>query len=130
MLISGAAVFWLSRIGHSSSYTTHIMPGIFGVAFGFGMGVVSLTLTAVQGVKAQETGIASALLNASQQVGVAFGLAILSSIAMSTTNGLMPDALQKHARAVLRKTPCCCRTRATRSSAAMGLHCLQGLLPL
>lgn len=103
MLISGAAAFWLSRIGHSSSYTTHIMPGIFGVAFGFGMGVVSLTLTAVQGVKAQEAGIASALLNASQQIGVAFGLAILSTIAVSTTNGLMPDALQKlhHGRATV-----------------------------
>lgn len=65
--------------------------------------VVSLTLTAVQGVKAQEAGIASALLNASQQIGVAFGLAILSTIAVSTTNGLMPDALQKlhHGRATV-----------------------------
>ena len=95
MLISSVAVFWLSMLGQPPDYVGHIMPAIFAVAFGFAMGFVPLTLTAVQGVPAQESGIASALLNASQQIGVALGLAILSTIAVSTTDGQMPNALQK-----------------------------------
>ena len=55
--------------------------------------VIALALTAVKGVRAQETGIASALFNASQQIGVAFGLALLSTIAVSATARRLPDAL-------------------------------------
>jgi EmrB/QacA subfamily drug resistance transporter len=95
MLICSAAVLWLSTVGTATDYATHIMPAIFATAFGFAMGFVPLTLTAVKGVQAQESGIASALLNASQQIGVAFGLAILSTIAVTTTNSRMPHALDQ-----------------------------------
>jgi hypothetical protein len=44
-------------------------------------------------VQAQETGIASALFNASQQIGVAFGLAVLSTISVAVTAGKLPHAL-------------------------------------
>jgi hypothetical protein len=71
------------------------MPAVFLMAMGFALGLVSLTLTAVKDVAAQETGIASALLNASQQIGVAFGLAVLSTVSVSTTNARMPDALAR-----------------------------------
>jgi predicted MFS family arabinose efflux permease len=93
MLLGSLALLWLSRIGAEPNYFGLIMPAIFGLAFGFAMSVVSLTLTAVKGVQAQDTGIASALLNASQQIGVALGLAILSTISVTTTSRRMPDAL-------------------------------------
>ncbi|MDF3907562.1 MULTISPECIES: MFS transporter [Paracoccus] len=93
MLIAGGALFWLSRIGDAFDYAGHFMPGAFLLGFGFAMGIVSLTLTAVKGVAAQETGIASALLNASQQIGVAFGLAVLSTVSVTATASRMPDAL-------------------------------------
>lgn len=92
-LISGASMFWLSMIGTTASYVTHIMPAMFGLAFGFVMGILALTLTAVQDVPAQDSGIASALLNASQQIGVALGLAILSTVAVLLTQRRLPDAL-------------------------------------
>jgi hypothetical protein len=41
----------------------------------------------------EEAGIASALLNASQQIGVAFGLAVLSTISIAATASRLPDAL-------------------------------------
>lgn len=63
--ICAGAMFWLSGIGLTTSYLSQVMPAIFLVAFGFAMGFVPLTLTAVQGVRAQESGIASALLNTS-----------------------------------------------------------------
>lgn len=93
MVLGSLALLWLSAVDAEPNYPAHIMPAIFGLAFGFAMGVVSLTLTAVRGVQAQDTGIASALLNASQQIGVAFGLAILSTISVKATASRMPDAL-------------------------------------
>jgi len=53
------------------------------------------------GVRAKDSGIASALLNASQQIGVALGLAILSTVSVSLAQRQMPDALNtlEHARA-------------------------------
>lgn len=93
MLIAAAALLWLSFLGDEFRYVSVFMPAVFLMALGFALGLVSLTLTAVKGVAAQETGIASALLNASQQIGVAFGLAVLSTVSVSTTNARLPDAL-------------------------------------
>jgi predicted MFS family arabinose efflux permease len=93
MLLCSGAIFWLSTVGQEPNYAGHLLPAIFFTAFGFAMGFVPLTLTAVQGVRAQEAGIASALLNASQQIGVAFGLAVLSTVAVSTTERQLPNAL-------------------------------------
>jgi predicted MFS family arabinose efflux permease len=84
--------FWLSTIGQQLDYSWHFMPAAFLTAFGFVGAVIALALTAVKGVQAQETGIASALFNASQQIGVALGLAILSSISVSVTASRMPEA--------------------------------------
>ncbi len=92
-LIGGAALFWLSSIGQELNYAWHFMPAAFLTAFGFVTAVIALALTAVKGVKAQETGIASALFNASQQIGVAFGLALLSTISITATASRVPDAL-------------------------------------
>ncbi|MBM1173867.1 DHA2 family efflux MFS transporter permease subunit [Microvirga arabica] len=92
-LIGGAALFWLSGIGREFDFIWHFMPAAFLTAFGFVMAVIALALTAVKGVPPKETGIASALFNASQQVGVAFGLAVLSTISVSVTASRLPDAL-------------------------------------
>ena len=91
-LVASAALFWLSTIGQQLDYSWHFMPAAFLTAFGFVGAVIALALTAVKGVQAQETGIASALFNASQQIGVALGLAILSSISVSVTASRMPEA--------------------------------------
>ncbi len=95
MLLCSVALFWLSTVGHAPNYAAHLLPAIFLTAFGFAMGFVPLTLTAVQGVRAQEAGIASALLNASQQIGVAFGLSVLSTLAVSVSERQLPNALRR-----------------------------------
>lgn len=94
MLIAAGALLWLSFLGEEFRYVAIFMPAVFLMAMGFALGLVSLTLTAVKDVAAQETGIASALLNASQQIGVAFGLAVLSTVSVTTTNARLPDALE------------------------------------
>ncbi|MHA7278462.1 MFS transporter [Arthrobacter sp. MDT2-2] len=93
ILISTAAILWLSTITPESGYVQHLMIGIFAVAVGFGLSFVPLTLTAVTGVRPEDSGIASALLNAAQQIGVALGIAALSTISVTTTESRFPNAL-------------------------------------
>ncbi|EEH95957.2 MFS transporter [Enterobacter cloacae complex sp. RIVM_C039474] len=92
-MIASTFMLWLSMIEQTTRYSTHIMPAMFGVAFGFVMAILSVTLTAVHRVPARDSGIASALFNASQQTGVALGLAILSTLSFSVTNRQLPDAM-------------------------------------
>lgn len=62
------------------------------LAVGVGMCFVPLTTTAVSGVKPSETGLASALLNTSQQVGGAVGLSVLGTIAINATRSRLATA--------------------------------------
>ena len=58
-------------------------------AVGLGFSFVTTTIAAVSGVEEEESGLASGLINTSQQVGGALGLAILSTIATSHTENLV-----------------------------------------
>jgi hypothetical protein len=58
-------------------------------AAGFGFAFVSVTIAAVAGTKPHEAGLASGLINTSQQIGGALGLAILATIANSHTQSLL-----------------------------------------
>jgi EmrB/QacA subfamily drug resistance transporter len=83
----GAAVVgltWLTRLTVTSSYVDIIGPLLI-ISFGMGLAFVPLTLTAVSGVRASETGLASALLNTGQQVGGALGLSVLATVAIDAT---------------------------------------------
>jgi EmrB/QacA subfamily drug resistance transporter len=89
-LVVGSAVavvgmLWITRITVTSSYLDILGPLVL-IALGLGFVFVPLTLTAVSGVKAEEAGLASALLNTMQQVGGAIGLAVLATVAIDATN--------------------------------------------
>jgi MFS family permease len=71
----------LTRLTIHSGYGTIVLPLLI-VSIGMGLSFVPLTLTAVSGVEPHEAGLASALLNTTQQVGGALGLAILSTISI------------------------------------------------
>ena len=84
VLLSGG-LLWLSHLSLESVYTTGILPAIFLMAAGMGMSFVSVSIAATSGVPANEAGLASGLLNTSQQMGGALGLAILAGVASSVT---------------------------------------------
>lgn len=84
-LLSALGVFWFSFIQVNTSYWLHLAPAMFVLALGFGLGVIALTQAAVYHTGPKEAGIASALLNSAQQIGVALGLAVMAGIAAAVT---------------------------------------------
>ncbi|WP_313815776.1 MFS transporter [Citricoccus sp.] len=86
-LLGAVGAFWFSTMTVEPSYWTVMAPAMLLIALGFGLGVIALTQAAVYGVASDRAGIASALLNSAQQIGVALGLAILAGVAASITAG-------------------------------------------
>ena len=82
-LLSAAGMLWLSRLEVGSSYVSGLLPPMIVLSVGLGLTFVPLTLTAVHGVANEDAGVASAVLNTTQQVGGALGLATLSTVANS-----------------------------------------------
>lgn len=88
-LIAAAGLALLSRISPSADYAVDLLPALLLVALGMGLAFVALTSAAVAGVPDEDSGIASALLNAGQQVGGALGLAILTAVSTARTESLL-----------------------------------------
>jgi EmrB/QacA subfamily drug resistance transporter len=84
-LLSAVAALWFSAITEETSYWLHLAPAMFVLALGFGLGVIALTQAAVYHVDQDKAGIASALLNSAQQIGVALGLAVLAAVAATVS---------------------------------------------
>jgi EmrB/QacA subfamily drug resistance transporter len=98
-LIAAGGMYWLSRIPVGGSYASDLLPGLLVLSIGMGPMFVAVTTAANAGVPADKAGLAASLLNASQQVGGALGLAIFTAVATSRTNDLLaahtsaPEAL-------------------------------------
>jgi EmrB/QacA subfamily drug resistance transporter len=88
-LLASAGVYYLSRIPVEGSYAADLLPGLVVMSIGLGAVFVAVTTAANAGVPADKSGLAAALLNASQQVGGALGLAIFSALATSRTTDLL-----------------------------------------
>jgi predicted MFS family arabinose efflux permease len=73
------------RLEVGGTYVTDMLPGIAVTSIGMGLTFVPITLIATSGVESSDAGLASGLLNTSQQIGGALGLAILSTFATSAT---------------------------------------------
>lgn len=79
------ATFLMSFIGTGTEYFTQLLPIFIVLASGFGISFVAITVAATAGVPLDEAGLASGLINTSQQIGSALGLAILAVVASATT---------------------------------------------
>lgn len=84
-LLSALAAFWFSTIAVDTSYWPHLAPAMFLLGLGFSLGILALIQAAVYRVDEDKAGIASALFNSAQQIGVALGLAVLAGIAATIT---------------------------------------------
>jgi EmrB/QacA subfamily drug resistance transporter len=88
-LIAAAAICYLARVPVHGSYLTDLLPGLVVMSIGLGAVFVSVTAAANAGVPADKAGLAAGLLNTSQQLGTALGLAIFSAIATARTSALL-----------------------------------------
>lgn len=84
-------MFLLTRIGVESSYVTHVLPSELLISLGMAATFVPTSSTALVGVEPRDAGIASAVLNTSQQVGGSLGLAVLTTIFASAVSGWFTD---------------------------------------
>ena len=89
LIITAAGLVWFSQVSPDGSYVSDVLFPSLLAAVGLGLAFVSMTVAAVSGVETHEAGLASGLINTSQQIGGALGLAILATIA----NGRTDDAV-------------------------------------
>jgi EmrB/QacA subfamily drug resistance transporter len=89
MLSLIAGLLWFSGIAVGGSFASDILGPSLLAALGLGLGFVTTTIAAVAGVDGREQGLASGLINTSQQFGGAIGLAVLSAIATSRTDHVL-----------------------------------------
>jgi EmrB/QacA subfamily drug resistance transporter len=88
-LIAAGGLLLLSRVPVGGGYVAHILPGLLLVAFGTGPVFVGVTTAANAGVEPSRAGLAAAILNSSQQLGGALGLAIFSAVGAARISHLL-----------------------------------------
>ncbi|HEX6932726.1 MAG TPA: MFS transporter [Streptosporangiaceae bacterium] len=88
-LLAGAGIYYVSRVPLHGSYASDLLPGFLMLSLGAGSVFVSVTAAANAGVPSDQAGLAAGLLNSSQQIGSALGLAILSAVATTRTSHLI-----------------------------------------
>jgi EmrB/QacA subfamily drug resistance transporter len=84
--LAAGGLFLLGRVPTHGSYLPDLLPGLLLISIGMGLVFVPLTLVATTNIASEDAGLASGLLNTTQQVGGALGLAVLSTLATSRTN--------------------------------------------
>ena len=82
-------LLWFSQVSVGGGFWTDIVGPSILAAIGLGFGFVTSTIAAVSGVEDREQGLASGLINTSQQIGGALGLAVLSTIATTRTEHVL-----------------------------------------
>ncbi|MBA3252020.1 MAG: MFS transporter [Geodermatophilaceae bacterium] len=81
--ITAIGMFWLAQIDVTTTYVSGLLFPTIVLATGLGFTFMPLTLAAVSRVENRDAGLASGVLNTTQQIGGALGLATLSTIAIS-----------------------------------------------
>jgi MFS family permease len=86
MALLTAGLVYFTQVSVGGSYVGDLLPGFLLIGVGIGFAFVPISIAALAGVEAAEAGLASGLINTSQQIGGALGIAALSTIATSRTD--------------------------------------------
>jgi EmrB/QacA subfamily drug resistance transporter len=78
-----AGMVWYAQIPVHASFTADLLPGYLLVGFALPFSFIPVSIAALAGVEAHEAGLASGLINTSQQIGGAIGVAVTSSISLT-----------------------------------------------
>ena len=91
MTMLTAGLLYFTQVSVDGSYAADLLPGFLLIAVGLGFSFVSISIAALAGVRHSEAGLASGLINTSQQVGGALGVAVLATVANSRTDAATAD---------------------------------------
>ena len=103
LIAAGIGLLLMTRITPETSYATHVLPSLLIMSSGMALVFIPLTSTSLHAVSSHDTGVASAMLNTSQQVGGSLGTALLNTIAATasasyaTANVALGERLQPFA---------------------------------
>ncbi len=84
-------LLYFTQVSVDGSYWRDLFPGFLFLGVAIPFAFVPITIAALAGTKPQEAGLASGLINTSQQIGGAVGIAVLSTIAVTTTENALAD---------------------------------------
>ena len=85
LISASIGLLLLTRITPETSYATHVVPSLLIMSFGMALVFIPLTSTSLHGISGRDTGVASAMVNTSQQIGGSLGTALLSTIAVTAS---------------------------------------------
>jgi EmrB/QacA subfamily drug resistance transporter len=94
LALLGAGLVLFTQVSVDGSYVSDLLPGFILVGVGLGFSFVPVSIAALAGVSGKEAGLASGLINTSQQIGGALGLAILTTVSTTRTDNLTPTGQQ------------------------------------
>ena len=91
LLVAGC--LWYTQIDANGSYPVDLLPGFLAVGIGIPFSFIPITIAALAGVKDEDAGLASGLINTSQQVGGAIGTAVLSTVSFTHAKTLLHQGM-------------------------------------
>jgi EmrB/QacA subfamily drug resistance transporter len=89
LLVLGGGLAYFTQLPVEGDYVTDLLPGFLLIGVGLGSSFVPVSIAALTGITGREAGLASGLINTSQQIGGALGLAILTTVSTTRTNHLL-----------------------------------------
>jgi MFS family permease len=91
MSLVTAGMVYFTQVSPNGSYVSDLLPGFLILGVGMGFSFVPISIAALAGVQGPEAGLASGLINTSQQIGGALGLALLTTVATTHTTTLLEE---------------------------------------
>jgi EmrB/QacA subfamily drug resistance transporter len=92
MALLTLGLLWFTQVSVGGSYLVDLVPGFVLTGVGLGFSFVPDTIAALTGVRERDAGVASGLINTSQQIGGALGVAALVTVATTTTSDDLANA--------------------------------------
>jgi EmrB/QacA subfamily drug resistance transporter len=89
-LLAGGLVYF-TQVSVGGSYVADLLPGFLLIGVGLGFAFVPVSIAALAGATGKDAGLASGLINTSQQIGGAIGLAVLATVSTTRTENLLAD---------------------------------------
>ena len=90
-LLGVVGLLWLAQLSYGDGYALSVLPAQLLMALGMGPLFVGMQAVALHQVDAEDSGVASALLNAAQQVGGAVGTALLTTLSVQAAENYVTD---------------------------------------